>query len=160
MAYEIVFQEENGYLHARVTGDNSLESVRGYFREALEACVRLGYSTLLVEENLQGRRLSLADVFYIAAEVTEQSRSILRRLAYVDVNSQHSPENTRFAETVAVNRGANVRVFETVGAARARLQQSADATTHSARNPAIGSSEPDGLASKNRPMPDSENSSI
>ncbi len=124
MSYEIVFQEENGYLHVRVTGDNTLENVRRYFREALAACVRLGYSTLLVEENLQGRRLSLADVFHIAIETTEQSRSILRRLAYVDTNPDRSLENMRFAETVAVNRGGSVRVFDTVGAARAWLQES------------------------------------
>lgn len=129
MGYEIVVREENGYLHVRVTGDNSLDNVRGYFRSALQACARLGHANLLIEENLQGRRLSVADIFHVTVELVEQSRLILRRLAYVDVNPDRSMENTRFAETVAVNRGISMRVFETLDEARAWLTHSAGAGT-------------------------------
>jgi hypothetical protein len=117
--------------------------VRRYFGEALAACVRLGYSALLVEEHLQGRRLSLADVFHIAIETTEQLRPILRRLAFVDVSADRSMENMRFAETVAVNRGATVRVFETVSEARAWLQEENIAAPHAAYTSALGSRETD-----------------
>lgn len=67
-----------------------------------------------------------------------QARSVLRRLAYVAINPDRSLENTRFAETVAVNRGASVRVFETLEDARAWLQQTAERGAHGGRRPAAG----------------------
>jgi hypothetical protein len=33
------------------------------------------------------------------------------RIAYVDTNPEHDPKTMKFAETVATNRGVNVRVF-------------------------------------------------
>jgi hypothetical protein len=35
----------------------------------------------------------------------------LKRIAYVEGGSEHDPQEARFAETVARNRGVNVRLF-------------------------------------------------
>ena len=39
------------------------------------------------------------------------------RIAYVDVNPEHPTAHMQFAETVAVNRGMNIRMFATVAEA-------------------------------------------
>lgn len=38
----------------------------------------------------------------------------MQRIAYVDVNEDHNSALMKFAETVAVNRGINIRLFENV----------------------------------------------
>jgi hypothetical protein len=53
----------------------------------------------------------------VFAIVAERSRTVslpLRWIAYVDVNPEHSKGRMLFAETVAVRRGINVRVFSTI----------------------------------------------
>jgi hypothetical protein len=51
------------------------------------------------------------------------SKSIpVRRVAYVDLNPEHSAANMEFAKTVAGNRGLDVRVFATVAEAEAWLR--------------------------------------
>jgi hypothetical protein len=48
---------------------------------------------------------------------------LLRQIAYVDLRQHERPGNTRFAETVALNRGLNLRAFPTVEEAAAWLSE-------------------------------------
>jgi hypothetical protein len=49
-------------------------------------------------------------------------------VAFVDVNAE-SRGNTKFGEDIAVNRGLNVGVFQTVAAAEAWLLRQLEGTT-------------------------------
>lgn len=113
MQYSFTFDARDGWLHVRVHGDNTAAVVRRYIREMIRACQTEGCPNVLIEEILEGPRLSVGDVFAIVSEESEGARGIVRHIAYVDVNSS-SPANMKFAETVASNRGVSIGMFTSV----------------------------------------------
>jgi hypothetical protein len=114
VSYHLSIKERDGYLHLTVTGENQPETVKNYLAAIHQECLQRGVSAILIEENLRGPSLKFMEIFRIASEGSEQASSQIRRLAYVDSNLEHSYANMKFAETVAANRGLNVRVFPTV----------------------------------------------
>ena len=121
MAYEVKIDPKPGYLHVRVTGENSAAAVSGYLAEVRGACERLRCPNVLVEENLAGPGLGAFDVFGVVSERSREAGRVMGRMAFVDVNPEHDARLMRFAETVAVNRGMMVRVFGSVGEAEGWL---------------------------------------
>jgi hypothetical protein len=115
MAYKLTISRKNNYLHAIVTGRNSIENVKGYLEEILGECIARNCFRVLVEERLEGPRLGTMDVFMIVAEESGKARGTIKELAYVDINADG--DLMQFAETVAVNRGMRVAVFPTVAEA-------------------------------------------
>jgi hypothetical protein len=69
---------------------------------------------VLIEENLKGPNLGIFAVYGIITKICCQTAAAVRRVAYVDVNPESKKEVNQFAETTAVNRGVNVKLFETV----------------------------------------------
>jgi hypothetical protein len=116
VAYQITIEPTLRYLHVRVTGDNSPETVLAYLAEVRHACVANGSRSVLIEEDLRGPGLDLLNIFRMVAERAE-SEPIVLRIALVDKNPEHDAALMRFAETVAVNRGVQMRVFADVAAA-------------------------------------------
>lgn len=114
MGHELTVQEETGYLHIGVSGENSPETVRGYHADVYAACAQQNVSRVLIEENLYGPGLSVLDIYLIVSEGSSRTWPHVRRIAYVDANKEHSSSNMHFAETVAVNRGVNIKVFSSV----------------------------------------------
>jgi hypothetical protein len=127
MEYDFRVTPKNGYLHAVIVGDNTPETVQRYLRQIYESCASSRCPNILVEENLNGLGLDLGDIFGVVAEGSRSVWPVVQRMAYVDVNRHHDLKNMRFAETVAVNRSVNVRVFADVPAAEAWLQQQVNA---------------------------------
>lgn len=121
MSYEMTLTEKPGYLHAVVTGKNTLENVTGYMKELHDACVARGISRVLIEERLTGRRLETWDVYEVAAQGSARGVGQFQALAYVDVHA--SGELMKFAETVAYNRGIPIRLFATVEEAETWIRQ-------------------------------------
>ena len=115
MSYQLTVIEKPTYLHAIVTGPNTVESVIGYLQELLRECQARQCFNVLIEEKLTGRRLETWDVYQIASEGTARTQGLFRTVAYVDVNA--GGELMRFAETVANNRGVPMTVFATVAEA-------------------------------------------
>ena len=68
--------------------------------------------------NLSGPSLDPASIFRVTSQRNSHATR-LERIAYVDAVG--SPERPKFAETVAVNRGVNVRLFQGLDAAKAWL---------------------------------------
>ena len=123
MAYELRVQETASYLHVLVTGPNTPEVVRNYLREIVELCANRRASGVLIEENLAGPGLKLGDIYNIVSEGTEYPLAHQVNIAFVDSNAAHPLTSTKFAETVARNRGVNVRAFPSVEAAAAWLRK-------------------------------------
>ena len=115
MSYQLTIVEKPTYLHAIVTGSNSMENVMRYLQELQGECQSRQIFNVLIEENLTGRRLETWDVYQIAAEGSARTRGVFRSVAYVDVNA--GGELMKFAETVANNRGLPMTVFATVAEA-------------------------------------------
>jgi len=119
MTYQLTITGKPTYLHAVVTGKNTLENVAGYLKELLRECEARQCFNVLIEERLEGRRLETWDVYQIASDNSALARGFFRSVAYVDVNA--GGELMKFAETVANNRGVPMMLFATVAEAEAWL---------------------------------------
>jgi len=120
MSYQLAIDVTPGYLHARVTGENSAETVLQYLAEVRQACIANHRTSVLIEEDLRGPSLDLLSIFRMVAERAETEPVVLR-IAFVDKNPEHEADRMRFAETVAVNRGLQMRVFGSAAEAAAWL---------------------------------------
>jgi len=115
MAYNLTIRQRDNYLHARVTGENSMENVKRYLEEVFRKCKDTACSRLLIEEQLDGPRLDMFKVFEIASKGSMQIAGFFKAIAYVDINAEG--DLMRFAETVAVNRALPIKVFSTLAEA-------------------------------------------
>ena len=118
--YHLAIEEHAGYLHARATGPRTPENARRFLKEAGEACLRAGKSSLLVEMNFSGPMLDRSAIFNVISDRAPDGLK-LRRIAYVDASAT-DPGGPAFATIVASNRGVNVRLFGDVASARAWLE--------------------------------------
>ena len=114
MKYEFRLSRKDGYLHVRVSGENSPETVAKYLKQLYEECRKTGCPNVLIEENLEGAGMDVGEIFGVVSEGSRTVWPVLQKIAYVDVNPQHDLRNMKFAETVAVNRSVNIRVFAAV----------------------------------------------
>jgi hypothetical protein len=121
MKSEVTFQSHGRYLHAVVTGANSKENVAGYLEVILNECLSRRIARVLIEERLEGPRLGMVDVFDIAADGSGRIAGMFEAIAFVDVYAVGG--TMKFAETVALNRGAPLRVSATVTEAHLWLEE-------------------------------------
>jgi hypothetical protein len=110
MSYHFTIGEKPSYLHAKVTGTRTAENARRFLVEAHAACVRRNFSALLLEMNLSGPSLNPSSIFDVISERSPDGLKF-EKIAYIDAGSEGDPQQAKFAETVAVNRGVMVRLF-------------------------------------------------
>lgn len=113
--YEIAFDGRDRYLHACVSGPfDSIEISLAYWREVVAECRRLGYSRLLVRENLGMASPSMSDpaveYYLVGCELPKIAKGI--RVAFVDTLTEEFRGN-RLGEGVAIARGLDARLFLT-----------------------------------------------
>ncbi len=119
MTYQLEIIEKPNYLHAIVTGKNTMDNVVAYLKDLLKECEARRCYNVLIEERLEGRRLETWDVYQIASDNSTFARGYFRNVAYVDVHA--GGELMKFAETVANNRGVPMMLFPTVAEAETWL---------------------------------------
>ena len=124
MPYEFTAEEHPTYVHAKVNGDRNPANALRFLEEAYAACVKSGRSDLLLEMHLVGGSLTTTNIYNVISDRVPDGRN-LRRIAYVDT-SPGELMMAHFAETVAVNRGVNVRLFQSIAAAEEWLLSEAD----------------------------------
>ena len=112
MGYTVTITQKPTYLHAVITGENSAENVRNYLKEIQRECKARKCLRVMIEEQLEGPRLSIVDVYRIVSEGTVRALGQIEMIAYVDVNAEG--DLMKFAEDVAVNRFLRVAVFSSV----------------------------------------------
>ena len=115
MSYQLTIEERPTHLHAKVVGERTAANAVRFLKEAYAACVESGHSRLLLEMHLAGPSLSTAAIFKVVSDRVPDGRK-LSKIAYVATES-NDPGLPYFAETVALNRGLNVRLFQSVDAA-------------------------------------------
>ena len=111
MSHVLRVNPRGAYLHAVATGDNTLQDVQEYMSEVREACLAHGCPRVLIEDNLRGPGLGTMAIYDIVTSGSENATSAVSMIAYMDINPEHATGDMKFAETLAVNRGLNVRVF-------------------------------------------------
>jgi hypothetical protein len=122
MSYDLVIEEKPQYLHARVSGTHSEQNAHRFLVDVHEAWVERNCSSVLLEMNFSGPSLSTLSIFNVISDRAPHAIG-LKRIAYVDGGAGHDAQQARFAETVARNRGVNVRLFGTVGEAERWLRE-------------------------------------
>ena len=123
MIVNIAMNEDEGYLHAAVRGEFSLEEAQQTFLAILQRVVQEGAHRVLFEGvDVTGEPTTIQRFYYakfaaaaVCVSPNEQA-SAAARFAYVLRPPVLDPR--RFGENVAVNRGMNVRAFEDLAAAR------------------------------------------
>jgi hypothetical protein len=134
VAYALKIEQKPGYLHATVTGHNTVDNVRRYMQEVMQECAARRCRRVLIEENLEGPRLGTMEVYALVSAGAKQFHGRLEALALVDLNAEGGV--MRFAEDVAVNRGIPVKVFRTVAGAQQWLAHPGSAGTAAAEGTA------------------------
>ncbi len=110
--YKITFEYLPTYLHARVEGERyNYEILMQYFTEIVEECKEKKFNKVLVEEDIS-ETTSMLDIFRTASELGQIGFTRIT-LAFVDHHSRQSELN-KFGLLVAVNRGLDVQIFDTV----------------------------------------------
>lgn len=122
MSYELRVIETPSYLHVRASGPHTPSNARQFLIDAYEACLRLNCTAVLLEMNLVGPSMSTLSLFGVVEERSSQGQQ-LRKIAYVDASAERSLEHKMFAETVARNRGVNVRFFQSVAEAEKWMKE-------------------------------------
>jgi hypothetical protein len=112
MSYKLTITPNATYLHAVVTGVNSIDNVVRYLGEIQRECVARNCFRVLIEERLDGPRLSIGKVFRIASQGSDRAQGKFEAIAFVDLNAEG--DSMEFAETVAVNRSLPVKMFDSI----------------------------------------------
>jgi len=123
MPYTLNLESHPGYLHARVTGTNSQQTVLDYTQEIHRACLEQNVRAVLIEENLSGPSIRLSAVLQIVSQRAPEAAKFLKRIALVDLHPEHDLSRMEFAEDLAANRGVNLRLFASLAAAEQWLRQ-------------------------------------
>jgi hypothetical protein len=121
VAYQLKIEERPTHVYARADGDLTAENALKFLEEAYAACVRSGGAALLLDMQLQGPNLATTSVYEVISQRASDG-SKLKKIAYVPFGTDDR-SMAYFAETVAVNRGVNVRLFESVAAAERWLSE-------------------------------------
>ena len=121
MEYEIQFESRRDYLYVTVSGDNTVESVLRYSKDIRDECLRSEQTRVLVVVKLDGKNLSMLEVYKAVAQGSEEAKNVGMRVAYVDPNPEHPVDTMILAEEVAGARGIPVRTFRAVQEAAAWL---------------------------------------
>jgi len=115
MPYQLTIEERPTYVYAKATGERTPANALRFLEEAYGACVKSGRQALLLDMQLAGPILNTTSVYQVISQRVPDGRN-LRKIAYVDSSTGES-DMPHFAETVAVNRGVNVRLFPSLAAA-------------------------------------------
>ncbi|MBP6672648.1 MAG: hypothetical protein KA247_05835 [Bacteroidetes bacterium] len=117
MKYTININLQNNYLHAVITGDNSIKNVDRYLLDIQEAVEQQQCKNVLIEEQLIGAGLDTFDIFDIIRTRARYARDNKLRIAYIDLNRDHHRTTVAFGENLANILGVNVKVFSTTSEA-------------------------------------------
>ncbi len=119
-SYESTIHEQPSYLHARVRGPRTPENAIRFLEEVYAACLRTGRTSVLLEMSFTGPSLGVSGVLKVI-EARSADGSKLHKIAYVEA-SPDGPGKAQFAETAAINRAVNVRLFDSVAQAARWLE--------------------------------------
>jgi hypothetical protein len=123
MEYRLEVLLRPGYLHVRVRGDNTVETIHRYIQEVRRACLQESCPVVLIEENLQGPGLGIGEMYEVISEESRDRSPAIHRIVFVDVNPDHDLADMKFAETMAANRAMDFHVFPTVADAESWIHR-------------------------------------
>lgn len=121
MSYSLSTSFTGTYLHAVITGENSIRNVDRYLTEIRTLLEEHSCTAVLIEEQLVGSGLDTFDVFEVIRSHARYARDFKLRIAYIDLNRDHHRTTVAFGENLANILGVNVKVFPDTAEAAAWL---------------------------------------
>ena len=121
MSYQFTAEKRQTYVHTKVVGERTTENALRFLRDSYAACVNCGHSAVLLEMHLSGPGLTTTGIFDVISSWGPDALK-LRKIAYVE-GLLGDVMMAAFLETVAVNRGMNVRLFRDIGSAASWLSE-------------------------------------
>ena len=130
MSLRVDFKPHKNYLLALVSGDYSLRSAQDVYDQAIKIAVAGGHSRLLLDASRVTGAPTQDERYMLGLFVAAEQRILASRTPPAEVQVAvfgHQPliDPERFGETVAVNRGAKVKVSERLDEALSWLGVSA-----------------------------------
>ncbi len=112
MACKITVIKKPDYVHFIVTGENTAENTLRYLQDIYEECATHHYQKILIEEHLEGQRLTTMDIYDIASKASKNYLGFFKAIAYV--NPLTEKKTVAFIENLCVNRSLPLHAFLTV----------------------------------------------
>ena len=110
MSYQVEYQERPGYLYVHVLGERSQDAVIALTRELVEKASELQHQRLLIDvRDFKGWLQTMESYNVVTHDFAKFKGKGLQKVAIVD---REFPDTERwsFFETVARNRGFNLRI--------------------------------------------------
>jgi hypothetical protein len=121
--YQLTITPKPGYLHFRVTGINSAQTVLAYVAEMVQHCLKHKSRAMLVEDDTEGPPLDSLAIYDVASQASASVRQFIDRVAFLSNNPEMPLRNLQLAEAVAQNFKLNARAFTKLEDADAWLRQ-------------------------------------
>ena len=117
MELQVKVEARDGYVEATLTGVRTPATLMAAAERVTEACNKLKIFKVLIDVRKMRGRLDTLETFDVAGHRIPQrpETRLITKSAIVDLPP--NMDRIRFFETVAVNRGLNVRVFDDEAAA-------------------------------------------
>lgn len=130
MTMDVDLQPRKHYLRATVSGAYSLRAAQDAYDHAVKAAVAAGHTRVLIDASSVQGGPTQDERYMLGLFVAAEQRILASRTPPVEVQvavyaCKPLIDPERFAETVAVNRGAKVKVSEQLDEALAWLGVSA-----------------------------------
>ena len=111
--YQFTVIPSSTHLHAIGSGTHSPENLRRFLAETYRAVLARQCTAVLLEVRFSGPSLDLANLYAIIQD-NRADASTMKRIAYVDTDTQRLPERAEFVELAANRLGLNARFFRNV----------------------------------------------
>ncbi len=123
LPFKLRINKQNSILLVEVEGERSFKILVTITGQIMEACREQDLCRALVDVRAMEGKLSTWETFRLVVSCFSQVRNwhVLRKAAIVD--RQENRDRSRFLETVADNRGFNLRIFEDTAEAIEWLSQ-------------------------------------
>lgn len=109
MKNSFIVEEHSDYLVFRIEGQDSFQYSLDYWKEIADICKQKNIFKILVIESLIGQ-ISISEMYELCEKLSLLVLGI--DIAFIDKDKTHASDNL-FGETVARNRGVNIRDFDT-----------------------------------------------
>ena len=121
--FKLTIEKQQDVLHVKVEGQRTYKLLVKITEQIIEACRQNSTCRALVDVRAMGGKLSIWETFKLVTSCFAKFRNwrVLRKAAIVD--REDARPRYKFMETVADNRGYNLRFFEDTAEALSWLAQ-------------------------------------
>lgn len=114
-SFSVYFEHRGTYLYVKLTGKDSFDASLVYWHKIAEKVRNLELDRVLVHEDLEGS-VTEGEMFEIMQKVIPEGMGI--QVAFFDANQADLGIN-ELGHLIATNRGADIRIFQTLEDAEA-----------------------------------------